>query len=482
MKPGTKPVKQSPRPLNPKDEADLSAQLDIWLDQGIIEPSSSPWSSPLVAVKKKDGSTAGLWTFRQVNNCLVSDGNPLPHVQETLDKMAGKRYFSTLDASAAYWTIPMKKESKEYTAFSTLWGLYQFLVMPFGLCSAGAVYLRFVQQVLDKGVDRKDVDAYLDDIAVATQTEGQHVERLREVLQRHRETGIKLNPGKTVLFEREVEYLGHRVSQEGISMVPDYVSRILEWPVPENVTELRSAIRFLNYYRAFIKNFAELAAPLNEKRSHNGEFVWTKEMDESFRKLKQAFKSGPVRAYPWFQEGGPPFRLTTDFSGTALSAVLSQDQDGVERFIGATGRKTTSGERNYQSHKGELAAAIAGIRRYEHILKFAPFELYTDSSYLKLLKTLKNPKGLLARWLEELQQYSFRVIHKLGRSNLNADALSRSNHLPDPSQEEEDEQRMATVEPQEFSRENVLQAQKEDPDLRLVAGWVSMGQISHVAY
>ena len=166
MKPGTKPVKQSPRPLNPKDEADLSAQLDIWLDQGIIEPSSSPWSSPLVAVKKKDGSTAGLWTFRQVNNCLVSDGNPLPRVQETLDKMAGKRYFSTLDASAAYWTIPMKKESKEYTAFSTLWGLYQFLVMPFGLCSAGAVYLRFVQQVLDKGVDRKDVDAYLDDIAV----------------------------------------------------------------------------------------------------------------------------------------------------------------------------------------------------------------------------------------------------------------------------------------------------------------------------
>jgi len=145
----------------------------------------------------------------------------------------------------------------------------------------------------------------------------------------------------------------------------------LEWPVPENVTELRRAIGFLNYYRSFIKNFAELAAPLNEKRSLKGEFIWTEEMDESFLKLKEAFKSGPVRAYPQFQEGGPPFRLTTDFSGTALSAVLSQEQDGVERFIGATGRKTTAGERNYPSHKGELAAAIAGIRRYEHILKFA---------------------------------------------------------------------------------------------------------------
>jgi len=132
-------------------------------------------------------------------------------------------------------------------------------------------------------------------------------------------------------------------------MVPDYVSRILEWPVPEHVTELRRAIGFLNYYRAFIKNFAELAAPLNEKRSLKGEFVWTKEMDESFWKLKQAFRSGPVRAYPRFKEGGPPFRLTTDFSGTALSAVLSQKQDGMERFIGATGRKTTSGERNYRA-------------------------------------------------------------------------------------------------------------------------------------
>ena len=109
MKPGTKLVKQSPRPLNPKDEADLRAQLDIWLDQGIIEPSSSPWSSQLVAVKKKDGSTRWAVDFRQVNNCLVSDGYPLPRVQETLDKMAGKKYFSTLDASAAYWTIPMEK-------------------------------------------------------------------------------------------------------------------------------------------------------------------------------------------------------------------------------------------------------------------------------------------------------------------------------------------------------------------------------------
>ena len=133
-------------------------------------------------------------------------------------------------------------------------------------------------------------------------------------------------------------------------------------------------------------------------------------MEDSFQKLKEAFQKGPVRAYPVFKEGGLPFRLTTDFSGTALSAVLSQEQDGVERFIGAAGRKTTVGERNYPSHKGELSAAIMGIRRYEHILKFAPFELYTDSSYLKHLKTLKNPKGILARWLEELQQYSFRVM------------------------------------------------------------------------
>ena len=477
IKPGVKPVKQPDRPLNPKDRADLRTQLDIWLEQGIIEPSSSPWSSPLVAVRKKDGGTRWAVDFRRVNDCCISDSYPLPRVQETLDKLSGKRIFSTLDAASAYWTIPMEEDSKEYTAFSTPWGLYQFCVMPFGLTSAGAVYSRFVQQVLEEGVAPEDVDAYLDDVVVSTQEEEAHLERLREVLQRHREAGIKLNPTKTVLFEKEVEFLGHRVSEKGISMVPEYVDRILQWPRPTNVVELRRAIGFLNYYRNFIQGFSELAAPLNEKRSLKGDFQWTKSMEDSFQKLKEAFKKGPVRAYPVFKEGGPPFKLTTDFSGTALSAVLSQEQDGVERFIGAAGRKTTVGERNYPSHKGELSAAIMGIRRYEHILKYAPFELYTDSSYLKHLKTLKNPKGILARWLEELQQYSFRVIHKPGRNNVNADALSRSHHLPPASKEEEEEQQLAAVIPQEFNKERVLQAQKEDPDLSLVAQWVRADKI-----
>ena len=479
LKPDTKPIKQKGRPMNPKMEKELKSQIDLWLAEGVIEKSQSPWSSPLVPVRKKDGTTRYAVDYRQLNSACIPDAYPLPRIGDTLDKLSQKGVFSTLDASSAYWTIPLHKDSRELTAFSTPWGLYQWRVLPFGLMNAGSVYSRFIARVLEEGgTDPEKTSSYLDDAIIGTKETREHVEELRVVLEAHRRAGIKLNPGKTMLFEKEVTYLGHQVTKTGIKMVPEYIQRILDWPQPKTVQELKRVLGFLSYYRAYIVGFAEQAAVLNEQRNKKI-LNWTPEMTESMEKLKQAFKEGPMRAYPIFGEGDEhkPFILTTDYSGKAISAVLSQQQAGGEKLIAACGRRTSSYEKNYPSFKGELAAIVFGIRKFEHLCKYATFEVHTDASALRHLKTLKNPTGILQRYLEVLSAFSFRVIHKAGVLNTNADALSRSTHLPEPTEEEVQEQEIAAVSGMQCSKEEMLRAQQEDRDLQEVSKWVNSGTV-----
>ena len=476
LKPDVKPIKQKGRPMNPKMEEELRSQIDLWLSEGVIEESQSPWSSPLVPVRKKDGTTRYAVDYRMVNSCCIPDAYPLPRIGDTLDRLSQKGVFSTVDATSAYWCIPLHPDSREITAFSTPWGLFHWLVMPFGLTNAGSVYSRFIAKVLEEGgTDPEKTSSYLDDAIIGTKDTREHVKELRVVLEAHKRAGIKLNPGKTTLFEKEVVYLGHQVTKTGIKMVPSYIQRILDWPQPKTVQELKRLLGFLSYYRSYIVGFAEQAAVLNEQRNKKV-LVWTPEMTESMEKLKEAFKEGPMRAYPIFGKGDDhqPFILTTDYSGKAISAVLSQRQPEGEKLIAACGRRTTPYEKNYPSFKGELCAVVFGVRKFEHLCKYAPFEVHTDSSALRHLKTLKNPTGILQRYLEELSSFTFRVVHKAGVLNTNADALSRSTHLPEPTDEEIQEQKIAAL---QCSKEEMLSAQGDDPDLQEVSKWVSTGTI-----
>ena len=479
LKPDAKPIKQKGRPMNPKMEQELRAQIDVWLAEGVIEKSQSPWSSPLVPVRKKDGSLRYAVDYRVVNDNCIPDAYPLPRIGDTLDRLAEKGVFSTMDATSAYWCIPLHPDSREITAFSTPWGLFHWLVMPFGLMNAGSVYSRFIARVLEEGgTDPDKTSSYLDDAIIGTKDTREHIEELRVVLEAHKRAGIKLNPSKTMLFEREVTYLGHQVTKTGIKMVPEYIQRILDWPQPKTVKELKSLLGFLSYYRTYIVGFAEQAAVLNEQRNKKV-LVWTPEMTESMETLKAAFKAGPMRAYPIFGEGEDhqPFILTTDYSGQAISAVLSQKQPGGEKLIAACGRRTSAYEKNYPSYKGELCAIVFGVRKFEHLLKYSTFEVHTDASALRHLKTLKNPTGIMQRYLEELSTFSFRVIHKAGVLNTNADGLSRSTHLPEPTEAEIQEQRIATVSGLQCSREEMLSAQQEDPDLQEVSKWVNTATV-----
>ena len=475
LEPGSKPYKTKVRPINPKQRQDLREQLDRWEAEGVVEECESPWASGLVPVLKKDGSTRWAVDYRPLNKMTIKDSYPLPSISENLEKLQGSKVFSTLDAAGAYHVVPVAKKAQPMLAFATPFGVYTWKRMPFGASNAAPCFSRFMEMLVNK-LRSPWVLCYLDDLLCHTMTTEHHLEELRKVFQMHREAGIKLKAKKTDLFETEANYLGYRVTQHGVCMREDYVAKILDWPTPKTVKELSSFLGVVGYYRSFIPKFASLTHEMNAQKKKK-ELEWTEEMQVKFEHLKQLFSEKPIRAYP--QYDGECFEVWPDFSALAFGGVLQQVQDGQRRFIAASGRKTTAGEKNYPPTKGELASIIHILRKHEHLLRYKRFKVFTDHQPLKWLRTMKNPKGIYWRWLNELESYDFEVIHVAGKSTTAADGLSRSSHLPEPTEEEKAEAEefvFRTVDQtghhSKLDRVALKEAQEQDEVLRLVKKWV----------
>ena len=475
LEPGSKPVKAKVRPTNPKQRQDLREQLDRWEAEDVVEECESPWASALVPVLKKDGSTRWAVDYRPLNKMTIKDSYPLPSISENLEKLQGSQVFSTLDAAGAYHCIPVAQRTRPLLAFVTPFGLYTWKRMPFGASNAGPCYSRLMEMLVSK-LRSPWVLCYLDDLLTHTVTTEQHLEELRKVFQMHREAGIKLKAKKTDLFETEANYLGYKITQKGVCMREDYVEKILQWPTPKTVKELSSFLGVVGYYRSFIPKFASLTHEMNAQKKKK-ELEWNDDLQAKFEHLKRLFGEQPIRAYPDYD--GECFEVWPDFSALAFGGVLQQVQGGQRRFIAASGRKTTAGEKNYPPTKGELASIIHILRKHEHLLRFKKFKVFTDHQPLKWLRTMKNPKGIYWRWLNELESYDFEVVHVAGKSTGAADGLSRSSHLPEPTEEEvaEAEEYVFRTSDQgvyhsKLDRVALKEAQEQDEVLRTVKKWV----------
>ena len=390
-----RPVRQPPRRVPFALRDTVTKLVEEMLEQGVIVPSSSPWASPIVLVMKKDGSTRFCVDYRKLNATTKLDVFPLPRIDESLDLLSGTQYFTSLDLASGYWQVGMAPDSQEKTAFTTNTGLYEFTVMPFGLCNAPATFQWLMENVL-AGLARDKCLVYLDDILVIGQTFEEHLTNLREVFSRLRRAGLKLKPTKCKLLRKEVDILGHVVSRQGIAADPKKVMAVTEFPRPTDLRALHAFLGLTSYYRCFVPCFSTVAYPLYALTRKDVPFKWTTDCEAAFVTLKTMLTRAPVLAYPQFGKG---FLLETDASGVGLGAVLSQTQsDGTIRPVAFASRTLQVHEKNYGISELEALGVVWAMKHYCHYLYGHQCTVYTDYEALKSLLNMPHPSGKLARW------------------------------------------------------------------------------------
>lgn len=292
------------------------------LDTGVITKSTSPWASPMVFVKKKDGTTRPCVDYRRLNELTRKDAYPLPSIQDCLDSLSGATLYSTLDLQSGYWQIKVDEQDRHKTAFATRSGLFEYVSMPFGLCNAPSTFQRCMELVVG-GLQWKTLLVYLDDVIIFASSTDEMVQRMDEVFTRLGHAGLKLRPDKCSLFQKQVTYRGHIVSGDGIGPDPQKIQAIKEWTTPRNTTDIRAFLGLCSYYRRFIKGFSARAHPLLKLLEACQVFKWTEECKNAFQDLKEALMGDEVMAYP--QDEGL-YILDTDASDSAVGATLSQMQ------------------------------------------------------------------------------------------------------------------------------------------------------------
>ena len=428
--------KQPPRRMPFAVRQEVAHQLKDMQEKGVIQPSSSPWASPIVLVRKKDGSLRFCIDYRGLNSVTKADTFPLPRIDDLLDQLGKSKYFSTVDMASGYWQIPVHRNSREKTAFTTHRGLFEFRVMPFGLRNAPAVFQRLMECVL-QGLNPEDgpdfVSAYIDDVLVFSATFEEHVRHLSLVLQALIEAGLKLKLSKCRFIRKEVDYLGHIITTEGLKPNPAQTAAVANFPVPTNLKEVRQFVGLASYYRRFIRGFAKIAHSLHALTKKGVTFEWTEECQEAFQALKERLTTAPVLCYPDF---GKAFILETDASIRGLGAVLAQvHEDGKAHPIAYASRSLSPSEKNYGISELETLAVVWACSHFQAYLYGHDVSVFTDHSAVKAILETPSSSGKHARWWSKVYGSGIRtlsIIYKSGKSNTNADALSRNPTLPSP--------------------------------------------------
>lgn len=458
--PVRQPLRRQPLTLLPV----IDEQVSQMLDQGLIEPANSAWSSNVVLVKKKDGSPRFCIDYRALNAKTRKDAYPLPLISESLDALAGSRWFSTFDLRAGYHQMSVHPKDRHKTAFVTRRGSYQFRVLPFGLCNSPATFARMMNLAMT-GLNYDICLIYLDDIIVFANDLPTHLERLRQLLDRLLKVGLKLKPSKCNLLQKSVLFLGHVVSEQGVATDPSKIEAVVNWPRPRNLRDVRAFIGLCTYYRKFVEGFASLARPLHDLTKKRAKFEWTESCQQAFETLKQKLTTSPVLALPI---DGETYILDTDASGTSIGAVLSQIQNGHERVICYGSRTCSDAERNYDVTRREMLAIVHYLKAFRQYLLGVPFVLRTDHAALQWLRRTPRPIGQQARWLTIVEEFRFEIQHRAGSRHQNADAMSRRPQEVDAIRQGNSPRTDDSDLPDGWSLSSMKREQEEDDEL----GWI----------
>ncbi len=406
----------------------LLDQRDEMLNMNVIRESSSPWRSPVLLVRKKadDGSIQYRFCIdlKKVNSLTSKDCYSLPLIQETVDALNGAQYFSTLDVDRAFWEIPVLKKDKKKLAFMVDGKLYEFNVMPFGSMNAPATFQRLIDRVL-RGLTWRQCLVYIDDVLIFSKTFDQHLLDLDEVMNRFRYSGLKLKPSKCKFAMQEVDYLGFKITKDGMRVSDKKIDAIIKLKPPDTNKLLYSFLCGINYYRSLIPMFGELTVKLYRMaEDRKKKCVWSTETINCFEKLKQAIITAPVLAFPDFTKD---FVINTDASMEAISGVLLQKQNGIWKPISFFSRKLTPTEKRYSAAEREMLAVRESYFDFINLVFDRRIIFLTDHEPLVTAHRLKNPMGRLARMFNDLVDVTYKMEYVPGKLNYLPDFLSRAS-------------------------------------------------------
>ena len=416
------PVRSKPYPVPYSMRESLKKDIDDMIKMGVIRESNSPYASPVVVVKKKDGSNRVCVDYRKLNKLTVFDPEPMPAAVDLFQKLNGDKYFSKIDLSKGYWQVTIPEADVSKTAFVTPDGSYEFLKMPFGMVNSAATLKRGMKKLL-KGM--KNVEFYWDDILVHTRTWEEHLKTLRELFKRLAQAGMTIRPSKCIFGTDSIDFLGHQLQQGLIGLHEDNVAKIRKAPRPSTKKQVRSFMGLAGYYRDFIPNFAAVAAPLSDltRKGQPSKVEWGDAQEKAYQTIKILLTSDPILRLP---DPEKPFVLRTDASDYGIGAVLMQEHEGKLFPICYASKKLSDTELNYSTIEKECLAVVWGIKRFHMYLYGVRFVPQTDHEPLKYMNSAKFTNNRVMRWAMFSQSYNMKVEAIKGSDNVGADYLSRA--------------------------------------------------------
>ena len=409
--------------LTHKHKEEINKAVDEMLADGIIEPSKSPYNFPLLAVPKKDKSWRIVVDFRKLNNYTIPDRYPVPVIEDLFASIGSNCIFTSLDLLRGFLQIPLSPSSRKYTAFSTDKGHYNYVRMPFGLRSSPITFVRLINNIF-YGMLGKDLFAYLDDLIICSRSLEEHLVKLDKVLTRLREVNLKLKMGKCEFLKKKITYLGHQISQDGISMIPDKISAIRDYPVPKSIKQIQQYLGMMGYYRKYIFRFASKAAPLTELLKKDAKFVWNQEQQDAFDSLKSALMSPPILKFPDFDK---KFFLATDASMIGIGGCLPQVHYKKLHPLAFYSRKLRTispNETQFSVIDLESLAVLDSLKSFRFLIYGYDVTILTD--HKPLVDVINNPmlNQKRIRWYLGIQDFNAKIKYVSGKLNILADALS----------------------------------------------------------
>jgi len=404
------------------EEAEVKRQINVLVEMGKMKSSDSAYACHVTLRVKKDGSRRFCGDYRPLNLQTRRDSFPMPLVDDVISQLGRSAWFTALDLQSGFWQIRMAPEDMKKTALITKSGLYDWTVMPFGLKNATNTFIRTMSEVF-KDLGDRFLKVFVDDLNIHSENWEDHLQHLEAVLSRLREVKLKLNPSKCYFVAESIVFLGHVVSKEGTKPDLGKIDAVLRFPEPKTVTNVRSFLGLTGYYRKYIRRYSRLASPLFELTKKDVAFVWNQDCQRAFDDLKRALMEAPILVRPDFKE---PFCLDVDWSTKGVGAILSQREGRFKKVVVYASKGLTVAQRKFHPMEGECYALIRGIMHFKQYLHQTHFTLRTDHKPLEWLATDLDAHGRRGRWIDMLQDFSFKIVHRPRLKHANAHALSRN--------------------------------------------------------